>query len=931
MLLGECELELHRREEALAAWARVARASPYFSRAAVLQATHLINSGRYTPAEEILLRALERPDPDAQYELERTLTRLYRFEGRFDDVRRLVRASWSRSPTPASALKELWTHDHSPMPVESWNRVLQAADADDDRVWLGHACQAILTGRFADAADWLDRCIKRRPDDRSVWRARLELAQATGDAAGCRTASGHVPADRFDNEALRKLRAWMTASLGDDASERHELLALIEGAPGNTQALERLAVLMFQAGQPGEAEKLHRRKAEIDRAEDRYRKMLFDGDDLSARADVLAQLSTKLGRPFDARAWGIVAAARLRDPGPARGGSRPVQGSPLPESLLPQAVALSSPFAIFPRGEAPAASMLGELLADLRPAPAAHGLDAATASRAIASPVHLSRAIPEFVDDAEAVGLRFVFDNGQTAKHLLPETMSGGVAPARFRRRRLARRLLRAGGNADRRPTSRTRPPHPWRSSLPQPRRRDVRRREPTQPASPAIAWGRGYGLGVTVGDYDNDGRPDLFVTRLAAYSLYRNRGDGTFEDVTVSAGLAGRRDNPTSAAFADLDNDGDLDLYVCHYMMWDPAHPRLCQNEKGEYFYCDPSKVEPAPDHVFRNDGGRFVDVTASSGCAETNGRGLGVVAADLDDDNRIDLYVANDGTANYLFRNLGNFHFEEVGLRGRRGRQCRRGIPGGDGRGLRRPGRRRPARPDGDQLLRRRDHALSEPGPRALRRPQRGFGHRAGHPLPAGLRHRDGRRHQRRPARRHDHQRPRQRQSALIIFTPCPAGSTRTGRTVDWSTSRARPARRGTCCASAAAWPPATSTTTAASTPSSSPRTSHWRISTTGLVEPGHFVTFRLEGTRSNRDGVGARVTVTAGGRRQVLERCGGGSYQSASDPRLHFGLAESTKIEQVEVRWPSGQVDRHADLAADSGYLLREGDVKPQPLAE
>ena len=99
------------------------------------------------------------------------------------------------------------------------------------------------------------------------------------------------------------------------------------------------------------------------------------------------------------------------------------------------------------------------------------------------------------------------------------------------------------------------------------------------------IAWGRGYGLGVTAGDYDNDGRTDLFVTRLTSYSLHRNRGDGTFEDVTISAGLAGRRDNPTSAAFADLDNDGDLDLYVCHYMLWDSAHPRLCQNEKGEYF----------------------------------------------------------------------------------------------------------------------------------------------------------------------------------------------------------------------------------------------------------------------------------------------------------------------------------------------------------
>src|SRR5262249_22517149 len=123
------------------------------------------------------------------------------------------------------------------------------------------------------------------------------------------------------------------------------------------------------------------------------------------------------------------------------------------------------------------------------------------------------------------------------------------------------------------------------------------------------------YGMGIAVGDYDNDGDPDIFVTRLDRYELYRNRGDGTFEDATQAAGLAGRRANPTSAAFADLDGDGDLDLYVCHYMIWDPAHPRLCERAPGEYFYCDPSKVEPAPDHAFRNDGGRFVDVTATSG----------------------------------------------------------------------------------------------------------------------------------------------------------------------------------------------------------------------------------------------------------------------------------------------------------------------------
>ena len=91
------------------------------------------------------------------------------------------------------------------------------------------------------------------------------------------------------------------------------------------------------------------------------------------------------------------------------------------------------------------------------------------------------------------------------------------------------------------------------------------------------------------------------------------------------------------------------------------------------------------------------------------------------------------------------------------------------------------------------------------------------------------------------------------------------------------------------------------------------------------GHFVTFRLEGTKSNRDGVGASVTVVSGGRRQVAQRCGGGSYQSANDPRLHFGLADSDRVESVEVRWPSGQVDHYTDLPADTGYLLREGEAR------
>jgi hypothetical protein len=97
----------------------------------------------------------------------------------------------------------------------------------------------------------------------------------------------------------------------------------------------------------------------------------------------------------------------------------------------------------------------------------------------------------------------------------------------------------------------------------------------------------------------------------------------------------------------------------------------------------------------------------------------------------------------------------------------------------------------------------------------------------------------------------------------------------------------------------------------------------------DAGHFVTLRLEGSKSNRDGVGARLTLTAGGRRQVVERQGGGSYQSANDPRLHFGIGKTDRAESIEIRWPSGQVDRFTDVAGDTGYLAREGQAKLLPL--
>ena len=206
----------------------------------------------------------------------------------------------------------------------------------------------------------------------------------------------------------------------------------------------------------------------------------------------------------------------------------------------------------------------------------------------------------------------------------------------------------------------------------------------------------------MAVGDYDNDGHPDLFITRWRAYALYRNQGDGTFRDVTKAAGLGGDRDWPTSAAFADLDGDGDLDLYVCHYLQWDAEHPQICfDEEKKKNSYCAPQRFRHLPDHLFRNDGGRFVDVTNQAGINDWHGQGLGVVATDLDDDGRVDLFVANDQSPNYFFRGLGGLKFEEVAEISGLSCNAQRRLPGGHGCCLRRSRRRRTTRPGGHQLL--------------------------------------------------------------------------------------------------------------------------------------------------------------------------------------------------------------------------------------
>ncbi len=178
---------------------------------------------------------------------------------------------------------------------------------------------------------------------------------------------------------------------------------------------------------------------------------------------------------------------------------------------------------------------------------------------------------------------------------------------------------------------------------------------------------GAGYGMGANAGDYDNDGKLDLYVTNVTGNQLFHNNGDGTFTDVTAKAGVGGgsfegRKMWSVAAAWVDYNNDGLLDLFVSNYCQWAPDVGPPCK-VNGQRVYCNPRYYKPLPNTLYRNNGdGTFTDVSQETGIAQHPGRGMGVAIADYDGDGFPDIFVANDDTPNQLFHNLGGKKFEEV-----------------------------------------------------------------------------------------------------------------------------------------------------------------------------------------------------------------------------------------------------------------------------
>jgi hypothetical protein len=266
--------------------------------------------------------------------------------------------------------------------------------------------------------------------------------------------------------------------------------------------------------------------------------------------------------------------------------------------------------------------------------------------------------LPRFVDVAAETGLRYEYVNGARGESIMVETVGGGCGMLDYDGDHHRDFYLTQGGDPTRSAGS-DQPTDRLFRNLGQGQIVDV---------TPWVAIEETYyGQGVAIGDFDDDGFDDVYVTNVGRNALFHNQGDGTFVEVTESAGVGDRRWS-TSAAWADITGDGLLDLYVCNYVQYDPLHPLDCRNEQGKRRICHPRDVEHWPDECFINQGdGTFTAEAQQRGLYGEGNKGLGVVVADFNNDRFPDIYVANDTTPNFLFHNNGDATFrEEASLRG-------------------------------------------------------------------------------------------------------------------------------------------------------------------------------------------------------------------------------------------------------------------------
>jgi len=530
-----------------------------------------------------------------------------------------------------------------------------------------------------------------------------------------------------------------------------------------------------------------------------------------------------------------------------------------------------------------------------------------------------------FADVTAAIGLTFTHANSATSNKYLIETMGGGVALLDYDHDgRLDMFFVNGARLEDPMPAGTQPDKHDaafWNRLYRQ--RADGTFVDVTEAAGLTGRDQTAYGMGVAAADYDNDGDTDLYVTGYGANTLYRNNGDGTFTDVTQRAGVGGGGWS-ASAGFFDYDNDGALDLFVTRYVDWTFATNGRCGEQRPGYrAYCHPDNYRGVANLLFHNNGdGTFADVSTKAGIADANGKGLGVAFADYDDDGFTDVYVANDSVQSFLYHNLQGRGFEEVGLLAGVGFTddgktfAGMGVDFADYDNDGRPDlivtdlsneRYRLYRQNEDHSFRDATHVSGVGG---VTLPYSGWGTRfvdydndgwkdlfvaQGHVMDTIEKTAPNLRYKQPPLLL------RNESGRFVRVTPGPAfEQDRAGRGAafgDLDDDGDLDIVLGT-------------------------------VGEPAIVlrnEGGasrHWLRIVTAGTRSNRDGIGCRVkVVSASGLTQHFTISTAAGYLSASDKRLLVGLGDDASARLVEVRWPSGAVQRFDQVPAGTTLVATE----------